>query len=170
MSDLQSQRRELAKRYRESQEAGAKFLLNSGLYDQLRGGESPPDTLKKIENANLGTFDCFCVRCKKETPFICRDADIENRGGGLQEGNTLYSPPSVFALRSVCQRCLMVYFYILRRDGEVITKIGQLPSIADISFAELQGIDAGLEEDDRKELGRALGLYAHGAALGGFAY
>ncbi|MCB2077265.1 MAG: hypothetical protein KDE55_06150 [Novosphingobium sp.] len=170
MSDLEQVRQNSAKRRREASEAGVRFLLEGGLYDQLKKDECPQDTFTRIENARLGTFDCFCIKCKRETPFICHQNEMENRGGGLQEGNELYAPPSVFALRSVCQRCLTVYFYVFRKEGDIMTKIGQLPSIADIAFSELRDIDAGLAEGDRKELGKAIGLYAHGAALGGFAY
>jgi hypothetical protein len=140
------------------------------LYDELKAEECPEETFKRIESANLGTFDCYCIACKRETPFICEEHDTPNRGGGLQKGNALINPPPVFALRSVCQRCLKTYFYVFRYEQGVMTKIGQFPSIADIAFTELRGIEAGLEESDRKELGKALGLYAHGAALGGFAY
>lgn len=170
MNQMIDQRREAQEKIRRSKEAGRQFLLEAGLYDSIEASKCPEETFKRIEAANLGTFDCYCVDCKKETPFICQEHNTPNRGGGLRNNNALVSPPSVFAVRSVCQRCLKTYFYVFRREKETLTKIGQLPSIADIAFSELKEIDTGLKDGDRKELGKALGLYAHGAALGGFAY
>jgi hypothetical protein len=42
--------------------------------------------------------------------------------------------------------------------------------MADIAFGELRTIDRSLERIDRTELGKALGLFSHDAAIGAFAY
>jgi hypothetical protein len=51
-----------------------------------------------------------------------------------------------------------------------VTKIGQSPSTADLAFGEVRTIDKSLDDLDRRELGKALGLYAHDTALGAFVY
>lgn len=60
--------------------------------------------------------------------------------------------------------------YIVRADGNTLTKIGQYPSVADLSFPELDVYKKVISSEDRKELGRALGLYASGIGIGSFVY
>jgi hypothetical protein len=147
------------------------LLLHKGLYSFIQvEDDAQREAERQVRDANVGTFDCFCTTCKRITPFICQSIVVDNRGGGLRHGNALAQPPSVFALRSVCQRDLTTYLYAFQKVGDRLIKIGQLPSMADISFGELKGIDKGLEPVDRKELGTALGLFAHDAAAGAFVY
>ena len=147
------------------------LLLRKGLYRSIdvndEVGQAAED---KIREARLGTFDCYCIGCKKETPFIVAAIDVPTSGGGLRHRNALSFPPSVFAVRAVCQRDLITYMYVFQKIGDRVLKIGQQPSLADISFGELRGIDKALEATDRKELGKAIGLFAHDAASGAFVY
>ncbi len=73
-------------------------------------------------------------------------------------------------LNAVCQRIQHYVTFILHATGKRITKVGQFPSLADIAFGELSELKRSLEPQDRKELGRALGLFAHDAPLGAFVY
>jgi len=147
------------------------LLLHKGLYSFITiEDEIQNEAERQIREANVGTFDCFCTTCGQVTPFISQSMPVKNSGGGLRHGDGLSRPPSVFALRSVCQRDLTAYLYAFQKVGDRLIKIGQLPSMADISFGELKRIDKGLEPGDRKELGTALGLFAHDAAAGAFVY
>lgn len=60
--------------------------------------------------------------------------------------------------------------YIVRAEGNMLVKIGQFPSIADLTFPELDKYKKVLSSTDRKEFGRALGLYAHGIGAGSYVY
>lgn len=60
--------------------------------------------------------------------------------------------------------------YIVRADGNKLLKIGQFPSVADLTFPELDEYKKVLPSTDRKEFGRALGLYAHGIGAGSYVY
>jgi len=147
------------------------LLLHKGLYSFITiEDEIQNEAERQIREANVGTFDCFCTTCGQVTPFISQSMPVKNSGGGLRHGDGLSRPPSFFALRSVCQRDLTAYLYAFQKVGDRLIKIGQLPSMADISFGELKPIDKGLEPGDRKELGTALGLFAHDAAAGAFVY
>jgi hypothetical protein len=147
------------------------LLLQKGLYSFIVvEDETQREAERLIREARVGTFDCYCTTCAQVTPFIVQSIDVRNSGGGLRHGDALATPPSVFALRSVCQRDLTTYLYAFQKVADRLIKIGQLPSMADISFGELKGIDKGLEAADRKELGTALGLFAHDAAAGAFVY
>ena len=60
-------------------------------------------------------------------------------------------------------------FYV-KIDGNMMTKIGQYPSVADLSFPELDEFKKVIDETSRKELRRAIGLYAQGIGVGSYVY
>lgn len=123
-----------------------------------------------LRNDNLGVFDCFCTKCGMLTPFIGKGINLPHNGGQLRDGNKLANPPSAFAIRVICQRDYNSYLYVFHSVNGRIYKIGQHPSLSDISFGELRGIDGVLDALDRKELGTAIGLFSHDAASGAFVY
>ena len=49
-------------------------------------------------------------------------------------------------------------------------KIGQYPSVADLSFPELKEYRKVMTREDEKELKRAIGLFASGIGVGSFVY
>ena len=49
-------------------------------------------------------------------------------------------------------------------------KIGQYPSIADMTFPELDAYKHVISKQDRKELGTAIGLFASGIGAGSYVY
>lgn len=60
--------------------------------------------------------------------------------------------------------------YIVRTDGNTMIKIGQYPSVADMEFPKLKEDDKVLTEEDRREMGTAIGLYASGVGVGSYVY
>lgn len=146
-------------------------MHQKGLYSSINSedeiGALATELLRK---GSVGTFDCYCIGCQRETPFIVSEMPTTHAGGGLRGGNGLIGAVNVHAVRAVCQRDLTGYTYVFQKIGKELVKIGQAPAMAAISFGELKGIDRGLEPFDRMELGKALGLYAHDSPLGAFVY
>lgn len=60
--------------------------------------------------------------------------------------------------------------YIVLTYGNIMKKIGQYPSVADLSFPELKEYRKVMSKDDEKELKRAIGLYASGIGIGSYVY
>ena len=60
--------------------------------------------------------------------------------------------------------------FVVRTYGYTMKKIGQYPSIADLTFPELNEFKKVIDETSRKELGTALGLNAHGVGVGSYVY
>lgn len=60
--------------------------------------------------------------------------------------------------------------YVVRANGNTLVKIGQFPSVADLSFPELENYKKVISKEDRKELRRAIGLYASGIGAGSYVY
>ncbi len=60
--------------------------------------------------------------------------------------------------------------FVVLTDDSNFKKIGQYPSVADMSFPELDQYKNVLSPLDRKEFGSAIGLYAHGVGAGSYVY
>ncbi|MCC6290849.1 hypothetical protein IT398_02190 [Candidatus Nomurabacteria bacterium] len=61
--------------------------------------------------------------------------------------------------------------FFVYRSKELVIKLGQFPSLADIQFAEIgKKYDSVLPKEDLKNLKKAIGLVAHGAGAGSFVY
>lgn len=145
------------------------LLFVSGLYTSAPLTGPVGETVENcIRNGPFG-FDAYCVSCKRETTFRVAARDLSSRGVSSRPGVAV-KPPSLLSVSATCQRDWTVYSYILKFDDEKVTKIGQSPSTADLAFGEVRTIDKSLDDVDRRELGKALGLYAHDTALGAFVY
>lgn len=55
-------------------------------------------------------------------------------------------------------------------DNNSIRKIGQFPSVADLTFPELDIYNKVLDINNRREFGRAIGLFASGIGAGSYVY
>lgn len=60
-------------------------------------------------------------------------------------------------------------FIVLANDSSFM-KIGQYPSIADMTFPELDDYKHVISKQDRRELGTAIGLFANGVGAGSYVY
>ena len=60
--------------------------------------------------------------------------------------------------------------FIVLTEGNRMIKIGQYPSVADLSFPELKNYQKVMSKDDVIELRRAIGLYADGIGVGSYVY
>jgi len=83
-----------------------------------------------------------------------------------------YSLKNYYIITLTCKRSNKseLYFFVYINDQYII-KIGQLPSLADIQFAEIgKRYDRFLSEEDLREYKKAIGLAAHGIGAGSFVY
>ena len=60
--------------------------------------------------------------------------------------------------------------YIVLTTDNLMIKIGQYPSVADMTFPELDAYRRVISDEDRKELGTAIGLFASGVGAGSYVY
>lgn len=60
--------------------------------------------------------------------------------------------------------------YIVLTDRHFMRKIGQYPSVADLTFPELDVYKKDISQEDRKELRKAIGLSAQGIGVGSYVY
>lgn len=148
------------------------LFLRKPLYAKIQGDPDYLESVDEILEGNVTTdYDNYCVDCDQVTPWTLRKYKPQNSGGGAGMGNRYVNPifPIIRAVNAVCLRRQHFQTYILHVAGSTVQKIGQRPSMADMALGELKAMP-GIQKQDRRELGRALGLFAHDAPLGAFVY
>jgi hypothetical protein len=119
-----------------------------------------------------GAVDAYCLECQRMSVFR-----IEGAGYNYQEKAKEISSFGIISIEAKCSRdgsgllgkCSSKLLFCFNRDYKRLTKIGQYPSKADLDFGSLDPIfSKELDKDLRQELGKAIGLKAHG--VGAFVY
>ncbi|WP_440880623.1 hypothetical protein [Tenacibaculum sp. C7A-26P2] len=134
------------------------------------------------------TIDSYCTVCNKETTFtssvtdldvvnqILRDPTKDNvkilkilkeKGTHQRELQGVYQ--RVFKCPRPESNSSHDQVFIFRVKDSKIIKVGQSPSIADLSKKEIAKYRA-LKEDIYQELNKAIGLASHGIGVGSFVY
>lgn len=114
-----------------------------------------------------GKYDAYCPSCGRDTVYFMREtvyAKTCNYRERMFEAK-------YFSIEFVCSRdhSHIVSFFMLH-DGEVILKVGQFPSIADLHSGDLSKYRALLDKESSSEFYKANGLSAHGVGVGAFVY
>jgi hypothetical protein len=146
-----------------------------------------------------GTLDAYCLECGKQTVFessaeeLCtwdgpgqnsRPVSIQEifdknlnqliwRGRQISRQNLekLASDDGAFTVTFNCTRnTAHRLFFFFRVHKEKISKVGQSPSLADLQKTDIEKYRKVLGEAKSREFQRAIGLYAHGVAIGAFVY
>ena len=95
----------------------------------------------------------------------------ENGGEWQWKNPAIDETARVLAFKFVCSMNEGHHLdYIAVADNKTFCKIGQYPSIADLTFPILDAYEKVLSANDRKEFGRAIGLYASGIGAGSYVY
>jgi hypothetical protein len=146
-----------------------KLLTETPLYTPMPLEDGDTDQMVSLRRNNI-QIDCFCLRCEKET---VHKTNRMMEGGGSRRP----TPPPDWMFKDgyicaelFCARCdhaIVADFFVHER---MLTKWGQLPSVADISGADLRVFRKVLSNDDYAELNRAIGLISHGVGIGAFVY
>lgn len=148
------------------------LFLRKPLYGIIKGEQEYINEVEEILEGNTGLdFDNYCEVCGQVTPWTLKKYAPRHSGGGTSfpARYVQASLPHIRVVNTVCLRRQHFHTYILHLAGSTVQKIGQRPSMADIALGELKAIP-GIEKQDRRELGRALGLFAHDTPLGAFVY
>lgn len=113
-----------------------------------------------------GHIDCYCVKCKGLSVFKTSN-DLNHpdfvSARDLQDHN--------FSFQFICSRNSghQMWFFF-RLESEILQKVGQWPSLGDLHIKELDKYTTVINDDDRTEFARAIGLAAHDVGIGSFVY
>ena len=144
--------------------------------DPLTPGPSPDQIIAERSGLSLtvlrrysGPLDVYCLGCADRSVF----RDFSSRGGGA--GLPVETAVEPFQYKHfACARNQghRLYFaFFVDRDAWTITKVGQLPSLADLSSGDTEKYRAALGDPSLyAELRRAIGLVSHGIGVGSFVY
>lgn len=120
-------------------------------------------------------LDAYCIECKQVSVFRL----VETPSYQIDEKIKDLPKYGVITMRAECTRhadnfkkkCFGELYFCLYRKGDKLIKIGQYPTKADLDFGSLDpAFSKELDVTFRADLGRAIGLRAHGIGVGSFVY
>ena len=154
------------------------FLSDLQLYKELELDEEKEKRLKyriegikgTIPTKSYGFFDCYCPYCKKESTFQSEE-NIK----------VIYQIPYVDEERLEFETVLLATYccsrdathkvlFIFKKKGNILLKLGQYPSKADLEVDKLSKYSKVLSSDYISDLSRAIGLASHGIGAGSLVY
>lgn len=176
----------------------AHFLQNKGLYDKIEINQNNISDLISLIGGEVRIQE-YCTGCKVNSVFTMNPVMAVLSNGdnislaeylsqfqkNLSIANSLIGEKKKWKWKSPLLeeathvlvfpfRCAMNpehrLDYIALVEGDVFKKVGQYPSVADLSFPQLDTYKKVMSTDDRREFGRALGLYASGIGAGSYVY
>lgn len=175
----------------------ANFLINKGLYDKIDITEENLSQLLDLIGGKVNIV-VFCPSCNEDRVFhgtaipyysktqqgvnnVNLDKCISNiRTNALFESadhsfshiiKFLVDDIHILVFKYSCSmESTHRLDYVVIFEGNTMKKIGQFPSVADLTFHELKEFKRVIVKRDEEELKRAIGLYAHGIGIGSFVY
>ena len=125
---------------------------------------------------------CYSKKLSEEVWRIQQLYILKNTptvGGHIEEQNTVWKwkesqieeVSRILVFQFVCSMNEEHHLdYIVLTTDNYMMKIGQYPSVADMTFPELDAYKHVISKEDRKELGTAIGLFANGVGAGSYVY
>ena len=137
------------------------LMVNKGVYSYVQIN-SYEQYKHFMSNRMFKTLDLYCPNCKLEKTFIikaCSDCDFNKQLDRVSSSGYQYYNSYTFELIFKCPTCgeeIAFYFYYDETKKRII-KIGQYPSLYDISKDELKQYQKSslISDDDMKQLYKA---------------
>jgi len=155
------------------------FFLETPLYEKFNIDANDGDILFDLIFFT-GKLDCYCPFCDRDSTFIGTNDSPKFGGYRIESYENMvklgrqdidYFLNKIHPINLYCSRVeehkMQQIVYL---TGNQIFKIGQYPSIAEISQPELKKYRPVLSKEKYSELNRGVGLIAHGVGIGAFVY
>jgi hypothetical protein len=140
------------------------FYFNTPLYEPVTFAAGQNVEACQIVYAT-GSIDAYCPECNTHSIFRSNHSEIANHEFWLKE--------KVFHTIFHCTRSRShELLFVVKVDAQKrsVQKIGQYPSLADLSMHDVKKYSGVLEKATFRELTKAIGLAAHGVGVGSFVY
>ncbi|WP_052085191.1 hypothetical protein [Cellulophaga sp. E6(2014)] len=137
---------------------------------------------------NLKIIDSYCPICKKDTTFNNQDSDSQELSDLVGDAGMYSGFPGsnkeITLIEELEKKCVFVkkfncprkpndsahnQIFIFRVQNRTLIKIGQHPTLADLTKEEIKKYRK-LNTEIYSELNRAVGLATHGVGIGSFVY
>lgn len=130
------------------------FYFETPLYEVIESTQFEDD----IHN---GDVDAYSAKNGIDTTYTITSRPVD-----------AYSFENFYRVTLTCKRKSNdILRFFVYDNNKIVVKFGQLPSLADIQFAEIgKKYDQLLSEQDLKEFKKAIDLAAHGHGAGSFVY
>ena len=142
------------------------IYLTHPLYEPIEFDEEHADDGWSIKYFS-GTMDSYCPACGSHSIF-------ERIPQSTPANREAWVFDHMFEVTFKCTREKgdkdHQLFFLFRVKGRSIEKIGQFPSLAELSLYDVKQYSKALDKKYFKELTRAIGLAAHGVGVGSFVY
>jgi hypothetical protein len=139
-----------------------RFVFDTPLYERIQ--TTAHDGSDELVNGS-GRIDGHCVSCGQNSVFA---RSAPNYGSATHAGDAANK------IHEIAYGCVRDNSHAIRIfvkvAGDAIQKVGQFPSLADITNDAAKHYRKILDTVDRQELSRAVGLAAHGIGIGSFVY
>ncbi|MFA6486160.1 MAG: short-chain dehydrogenase [Candidatus Magasanikbacteria bacterium] len=138
------------------------FYFETPLYEVVN--------LPELEHGSFnGDVDAYSSRNNSETTYSIELRQIDTWNTWVASNHVTIG---YYLITLTCKRKDNdVLRFVVYRDNDIVVKIGQSPSLADLQFSEIgKKYDKVLPKDDLKNLKKSIGLVAHGAGAGSFVY
>jgi hypothetical protein len=146
-----------------------KFIFEEPLYEKMTA--DPQNQAIAFLLYHPVTIDGHCPQCHRERTFETHTPFTPTASQPGHVGNYLHKARGFQQISASCTRdsrhVILVYFLI---HDSVIQKVGQYPSLADVLLSELKPMTTAIDDQDRNELHKAIGLAAHGVGVGSYVY
>jgi hypothetical protein len=138
------------------------FCLATPLYKTFQFDDTKSNPFFAVEHFK-GPLDIYCVECGRHSVFtLQREAQYSDQS---------YFRHYIFSLLFKCSRDKSHEAgFLFHAHKGLLQKIGQVPSLADISLPDLRKYRPVLGDDRFRELSRGIGLVTHGVGIGAFVY
>lgn len=140
------------------------FYFETSLYEVI--------TLTELEDGSFhGDVDAYSAKNSTETTYSISVSETDTWTEWVAEERKSVTI-GFFLITLKCKRKANdILRFVVFRNREIVMKIGQYPSLADLQFAEIgKKYDGVLPQEDLRNLKKAIGLVAHGAGAGSFVY
>jgi hypothetical protein len=155
------------------------FFIKVPLYTTFNIDESNSELIKEIENFS-DTIDTYCIECKKHSTFHRVVPDTIEALRYVLPSLSSYNLTLNNKYNRLSNRIFIIIFSCTRNENhriefyfkvynEIMQKIGQFPSRADLTIPEM-GKYKKILGKKYKEFIKALGLASHGVGIGSFVY
>ncbi len=144
------------------------FCLNVPLYDSYSFDSTQEQNVRQILAAKGDKIDCYCMECGQPSVFECDESPVAGMfAAGDYPERAIRDFELVFHCARDDEHRLIFYFRI--HEG-TISKVGQYPSLADLSTVDIKKYRKVLGNERYAEFNRGVGLISHGVGIGSFVY